>query len=164
MLKDPSLIVAGIESLESQEDSSLEADIAETERELRSVQHEEDRAIRLFVSGKITEDQLDLQRKFITERLEGLQAKSADYKARALAGVEKRDLVKNILAWVGEMGQGLDELPDEEKRDLLRLVLNESTIDGNNNVSISLAIPMGDSVPLATTSSSPRRARPSSRY
>ena len=31
---------------------------------------EEDRAVRLFVSGKITEAQLDLQRKFITERLE----------------------------------------------------------------------------------------------
>ena len=153
VLKDPSLIVAGIECLESQEDSSLEADIAETKRELRSVQHEEDRAIRLFVSGKVTEDQLDLQRKFITERLERLRAKLADYQARALAVVDKRDLAKNVLAWVGEMGQGLDELPDEEKRDLLRLILNESTIDGNNKVSINLAVPVEDSVSLATTSS-----------
>ena len=36
---------------------------------------EEDRAIRLFVSGKITEAQLDIQRKFITERLESAKAK-----------------------------------------------------------------------------------------
>ena len=36
------------------------------ERDLRSIQMEEDRAIRLFVSGKITEAQLDLQRRFIT--------------------------------------------------------------------------------------------------
>ena len=75
VLKDPSLIVAGIESLESEKDKSLDVDIAETERELRGVQQEEDRAIRLFVSDKITEAQLDRQRKFITERLEGLHSK-----------------------------------------------------------------------------------------
>ena len=37
---------------------------------------EEDRAIRLYVSGKITGEQLDLQRKFVTERLESLRAKA----------------------------------------------------------------------------------------
>ena len=43
---------------------------------------EEDRAIRLFVSGKITEAQLDHQRRFITERLESARARLDDYRAR----------------------------------------------------------------------------------
>ena len=51
----------------------LDEEIGKAEGQLRSVQMEEDRAIRLYVSGKITEDQLDHQRKFITERLEILR-------------------------------------------------------------------------------------------
>ena len=53
----------------------MEKQIAGTERELQKVQFEEDRAIRLYVSEKITEEQLDRQRKFITERLETLREK-----------------------------------------------------------------------------------------
>ena len=60
---------------------------------------EEDRAIRLYVSGKITQDQLDLQRKFITERLESLRAKVDDYRAREAIGARKRELTEAVLAW-----------------------------------------------------------------
>ena len=72
--------------------------ITKTERELRSVQMEEDRAIRLYVSAKITEEQLDLQRKFITERLESLRAKLDDYRGREASGAEKRELLEAVLA------------------------------------------------------------------
>ena len=71
---------------------------------------EEDRAIRLYVSGKITADQLDLQRKFITERLESLRAKLDDDRAREASGAEKRALMEAVLAWVGEVGEGLDRV------------------------------------------------------
>ena len=48
------------------------------------VQIEEDRAIRLFVSGKISENQLDRQRKFITERLDNCRARLDDYRAQTI--------------------------------------------------------------------------------
>ena len=65
-LENPGLIVAGIEALNAQEDGGgLAEEIAEAERDLQKVQMEEDRAIRLYVSGKITEDQLDRQRRLI---------------------------------------------------------------------------------------------------
>ena len=55
----------------SSEGSGLEEEeVAQAERDLRSIQMEGDRAIRLFVSGKITEAQLDHQRRFITERVD----------------------------------------------------------------------------------------------
>ena len=69
-------------------------------RDLRRIQMEEDRAIRLFVSGKITEDRLDLQRRFITERLERARAKLDDYWAREASGAEKRQLMETVLTWV----------------------------------------------------------------
>ena len=49
---EPDLIVAGIATLESQEGGGMEEKIAQAERDLRSIQMEEDRAIRLFVSGR----------------------------------------------------------------------------------------------------------------
>ena len=99
VLQNAALIVAGIEALEDREGGGLAEEIAKAELELRSVQMEEDRAIRLYVSGKITEDQLDLQRKFITERLESLRAKVDDYRAREASGARKRELTEAVLAW-----------------------------------------------------------------
>ena len=92
VMENPDLIVTGIESLDSQEGEGLDEQIARAERELQKVQFEEDRAIRLYVSEKITEEQLDRQRKFITERLETLRARLADYRSKEAASIEKRAL------------------------------------------------------------------------
>ena len=144
VLQNPDLIVAGIATLDSQEGGGMEEEIAQAERDLRSIQMEEDRAIRLFVSGKITEAQLDLQRRFITERLESARAKLDDYRAREASGTEKRRLMEEVLAWAREFGQGLDELTPEERHDYLQMLVEQVIIDRDNNVDITLAIPIDD--------------------
>ena len=144
VLQNPDLIVAGIDTLDSQEGGGLEEQIAQAERDLRSIQMEEDRAIRLFVSGKITEAQLDHQRKFITERLESARAKLDDYRAREASGTEKRRLMETVLTWARNVGQGLDELTDEQRKEILQMVLEQVVIDRDNNVDITLAIPIDD--------------------
>ena len=78
VIQNPNLIVAGIVPLDSRETGGLEEQIALAERDLRTTQTREERAFTLFVSGKITEDQLDNQRRFITERLENVRAKLED--------------------------------------------------------------------------------------
>ena len=94
----------------------LEEQIARAERDLRSIQTRDERAITLFVSGRITEAQLDNQRKFITERLENVRAKLDDYRAWAASGAEKVRLVEAVFAWSSDVGQGLDELTPEQLR------------------------------------------------
>ncbi len=144
VLQNPDLIVAGIDTLDAQEGGGLEEEIAQAERDLRSIQMEEDRAIRLFVSGKITEAQLDHQRKFITERLESARAKLDDYRAREASGTEKRRLMETVLTWARNVGQGIDELTDEQRKELLQMVVEQVVIDRDNNVDITLAIPIDD--------------------
>ena len=95
-VQNPEVIVAGIGPLEAQKDSGLAEEIARAERDMRDVQLEEDRAIRLFVSGKITEDQLDHQRKFITQRLNHCRTKLDDYRTRQSIEAEKRVLVERV--------------------------------------------------------------------
>ena len=144
VLQSPDLIVAGIADLDSQEGVGMEEEIAQAERDLRSIQMEEDRAIRLFVSGKITEAQLDLQRRFITERLESARAKLDDYLVQETSGAEKRRLMEEVLTWAREFGQGLDEVTPEERHDYLQMLVEEVVIDRDNNVDITLALPIDD--------------------
>ncbi len=144
VIQNPGLIVAGIDTLDSQDNGGLEEEIAQAERDLRSIQMEEDRAIRLFVSGKITEAQLDHQRRFITERLESARARLDDYRAREAGGTEKRRLMEAVVAWAREVGKGLDDLTDEQRKEILQMVVEQVVIDRNNNVDITLAIPIDD--------------------
>ena len=150
VLENPGVIVTGIEAMDSRADTGeLAEEIAIAERELQKVQMEEDRAIRLYVSGKITEKQLDRQRKFITERLETLRLKLDDYRAKEMAEAEKRALGEHIVEWAHRIGGRLDDLTDEERREVLRLLLDGATIDRRNNVDLTLAIPTEDVVSIA---------------
>ncbi len=162
VLENPGVIVAGIEAMDSRADNGeLTEEIAIAERELHKVQMEEDRAIRLYVSGKITEKQLDRQRKFITERLETLRLKLHDYRAREMAEAEKRALGEHIVEWAHRLGGRLDHLTDEERREVLRLLLDGATIDRSNNVDLTLAIPTEDVMSIAGQSSRSRTSRAS---
>ena len=60
VLQGPSVIVAGIAALGEGGGASLSEEQTKVERDLRGVQMEEQRLVRLFVSGKITEEMLDL--------------------------------------------------------------------------------------------------------
>ena len=97
MIQNPELIVPGIESQGTQEDGGLAEQTARAERDLSRVQVEEERAIRLYVSGKITESQLDQQRRFITERLEAARAKLDSLRARESLATGKRLLLKDLV-------------------------------------------------------------------
>ena len=150
VLENPDLIVAGIEAMNSQADGgALAEEIARAERDLQRVQMEEDRAIRLYVSGKITEKQLDHQRRFITERLETLRKVLDDYRARESAQTERRELAERVVEWAERIGDGLDDLPQGKRREVLRLLLDGATIDRHNSINLTLAVPTEDVVSIA---------------
>ena len=163
VLANPDLIVAGIEALNS-DDGGPDEERARLERDLQRVQLEEDRAIRLYVTGKITEEQLDHQRRFITERLERLRAELDDSRAAEPARAEQRLLLEGVAKWAQRAGDSLDDLPDEERREVLRLLLDGATIDGENNVTLTLAIPTQEFVSIETPAPDcPNRIRRRSR-
>ncbi len=164
VLEEPAVIVAGIESIGKGDEGGLSEEAARVERDLEKVQLEEDRAIRLYVAGKITEEQLDHQRKFITERLESLREKLSDCRARESAQAGQRALVERVVEWGERIGEGLDHLSEDKRRDVLRLLLDEVTIDRENRVNLTLAIPTEDLASIAPpVSSSPNRTRRRSR-
>ena len=78
--------------------------------------------------------------------METLRERLNDYRARESALVEQRELMEQVAQWAQRMGDGLDDLPQEKRREVLRLLLDEATIDGENNVNLTLAIPTEDLV------------------
>ena len=121
VLQNPDLIVGGIDTLNSQEGGGLGEEIAQAER--------------------------DLQRKFITERLERARTKLDDYRAQDASGAEKRRLMETILDWAKKVGKGIDELTDEERKEMLQKIVEQVVIDKDNNVNITLTIPIDDNTP-----------------
>ena len=142
VLQLPGVIIAGIAALGEHGGESLAEEQAKVERDLREVQIEEERLVRLYVSSKITEKMLDLQRKFITERMEHLRAKVEDYRTSAAMEVTKEQMAESVQAWAETVAQGLDTLSAEEQRGVLREVVDEITVDRDNNLVITIAIPL----------------------
>ena len=102
------------------------------------------------MTGKITEEQLDRQRRFITERLERLRADLDACRAREAGEADQRLVTEQVLGWAKRAGEGLDGLSDAERREILNLLLDEGSIDGDNNVTLTLAIPTDEFVSIGT--------------
>ena len=56
--------------------------------------------------------------------------------------------MENIVAWAERMSDRLDGLPDEGRREVLQLLLDGATIDRDNNIEITLAVPIDDFVSI----------------
>ena len=68
------------------------------------------------------------------------------------------------MKWANRVGDGLDDLPQEKRREVLRLLLDEVTIGGENNVNFTLAVPMEELESIGSpVSDSPSKIRPRSR-
>ena len=80
--------------------------------------------------------------------------KLGDYRARESADSGKRVIMEHVVEWARRAGDGLDNLPDKERRDVLRLLLDGVTIDRYNNVNLTLAIPTDDLVSIAQPATS----------
>ena len=148
VVRSPEIIVTGLEALSAGQDTGLEEAITQAERDLRDTQLEEDRMLRLFVSGKIDEDQLDRQRQFVTERLKHCQDQLENYRAREAARKDKHGHAEHITQWARTIEAVLDNLGPEERQEVLKLLLDNVTIDADNCVSITLTIPLKGAVAI----------------
>ena len=56
-----------------------------------------------------------------------------------------------VLEWAEKVGEGLDDLPSEERRDVLQILLDRVMVDRDNNVVITLGIPTDDLVAIGNS-------------
>ena len=136
--------------------AEIREEIDRAEAELRKVTNEEDRLVRLFVMDKLTEQQLSRQRKYITERQEAAEERLAGLRQQARI-VEDRDVgLDSVREWIGRLAEGLADLDDKGRREVLGLVLDGVNIDGASNVRLDFAVPV-EPVSVATSTISGAR-------
>ena len=131
----------------------LDADVALAERALVKVSAEEDRAVWLYINGDIDDAMLTRQRRFITERLEAAQAVLDGLRGQQRAEWDRQAVADSITAWAGKLAERIGDLDAEGRRDVLRLVLEAVTIDGDDRVRLTFAAPAEfDDARMATSS------------
>ena len=147
-------------------DDSLTADIDGAERDLGKVADESARLLRVYVSGLINEDELTHQRKFITERLESAKERVEGLRIQQAANEERAQTANTVTAWAARIGEGLDDLDDDGRREVLRQVLESGTIDSSNSVRLHFVLapqppPTPRGLPGRWHSTTPSRGRSS---
>ena len=152
VLRNPDLILSGIDVMDTVAGKDLAEEAASIERELRSVQKQEDRAIYLYVAGGIDKRQLERQRVRINERLEILRGKLGSIRAQEATAADRRQATENIIAWMDEIGNDLNELAPEERRKILLTIVEGITVDRHNKVDIALAVPTGEMLSIVSPS------------
>ena len=75
------------------------------------------------------------------------------------SGTKNWEVTEAVLAWARDVGEGLDELPPEQLKEVLRMVVDEVTVDRDNNLDITLAIPIDDESVSIASQPSPRGGR-----
>ena len=156
ILENPQLIVAGIEALDSEDDGFSPDEVARAEKEIKKIQEDDERAVRLYVTGRITEEELDREREFIRQRLEAVNQKLDDYRVRQAAGAYQRELSDTVTAWAEKVGQGLSALSEEQRKEILSLVVEDVVVGNDNKVNITLVIPFDESMSIASEVSTPK--------
>ncbi|MDE0603742.1 MAG: hypothetical protein OXI18_04995 [bacterium] len=83
------------------------------------------------------------------------------YRGRESAQAGQRVALDQVVEWAHSVGASLDGLAGEERRELLDLLLEDATIDGENRIALTLAIPAdGKLVPIAEPEPSYRSSNP----
>ena len=130
--------VDSIDTYHQCDDGQLKKRLAQAERDLQTVHMEETRAITLCVKGTISDVELDQQRKIITQKLETLRAKLDECLGQVAAAAEAYDVSR----WTERVCEGLNSLTSQERKQAVLLLLDHLTIDGQNGVSITMAVPV----------------------
>ena len=162
-LADPDSFVDTLLSMNDTDSASAPAEeIGRAEVDLRKITAEEDRIIRLYAMDKLTETQLDRQRRFITERREAAEERLAGLRAQ-FQTVQDRDIgLDSVREWVGRIGDRLADLDDEGRREVLRLVLEDVIVGGDDTLRLNFVLPVDEpfSVATRTTASACRGSGP----
>ena len=113
---------------EVEEESEAAKALRVAEADLRKLESMEERAVSLYVSGQIDDRMLTRQRRLYQERLEHYRERvdSLRQQEAAAAAALVLDTVK---AWDGRIREGLADMTGEQRRDLLRSVVEGIAVD-----------------------------------
>ena len=148
-LQNPELLGVALECegrMAQEAESHLLEAIGRIERRLADLDIQSQRILRLFVTGKWAEADLDMQRTVIMEEREALEAELAERYEQRNRQIDHRELLRRV-STIAEVAAQLPVsvrvmTPDEYRQamDLVRLILQRVTLDRHGKLTIDMTI------------------------
>ncbi len=141
LISDPDLLEEAVRTqVAALKERGAYADLDDVRRSLDKLTAEEDRVITMCSRGKITEVQMARQLRRFTERREHYQNRVAILEAEVQEADRQLGRAKDFRQVAAEIAGRLDDLSFDERRRVLRAVVESISIDGKNNVRIDVAV------------------------
>lgn len=141
LIKEPKILRDAIGGEEKEKDSITETDIRHLDKLIEENKVEQNRILRLYRKGKITEQQLDDQLREIEKAYSILVLNKEQFKSQLTEKTQRANQLKNIEQRLRELNSKIDNYSFEEKRFLIRLICpgdneNRITILDNGEIEI----------------------------
>ena len=143
IIKDPQGFLSNLEAQSIDDDriNSLPAEIRRVRRILDKENEAKTFVIRMGSLGRLTEGELDEQLEIIREKVEHNEELLADLLGQENMVKMQKDHKEHIKAYLSSIKQVLHDLTDTQRRELIRLLYTRISIDGQNRITLTVALP-----------------------
>ncbi len=140
VLQNPMVIADGIKDGKGPDQSILDT-LASAKRSVSDLKWKRQKTIKLHIDGAITKEDLDVQLKLTTERMEFVNGEVERLSKEVSAQKKKQLDLSNLEALSVQFKDIIADLTPEEQAEIARLLIKQVWIDGEGNVEIEFAIP-----------------------
>ena len=150
------------EALDTDGGDTLDADVETLERDLERIGKENERAAHLYTSGRIDDKLFDKLTGRTADRMAALTDRLEGLKRQRRESTDRAGLVDSVRAWAARIGEGIEDLDLEGRKEIARLVLDGVEVDADGGVTVTFRLPVsvGEHVSdVAFTSQSASRSQ-----
>jgi len=142
VVENPALIAQGIQSCQEQKaGGGLIRELESAKRQASELGLKKHKAIDLQIRGLITEKDLAIQLKFINERLEFFEAEVARLSEEVAKIQQSQMNFTNLEQVSAQIKARLNGITEEDRAELVRLLIHRVWADGKGNIIIEFAVP-----------------------
>jgi site-specific DNA recombinase len=132
---------------------TVEALLRQKRKELRQQEAEKQRLLDLYQAGGISLEEITPRLQDIRSRMKNIEGEVSRLEQEGQQQQQHLRLVEQLTAFQNKIGQNLDALPFEDKRQVLRLLVNEVVVDSvQEELTIKHVIPIDEMLPLHSRS------------
>ena len=127
----------------------IQALIAKKDKELRYQENEKQRLLDLYQAGRVTLDEISTRLDTIRHRVLKIQQEHALLKEGARQKHQTLQLIEQFQTFKLKFADNLDALSFEKKKQVIRLLVDEVSVDSNaQNITVKHIVPMTRNFPL----------------
>ena len=143
IIKNPQEFLSNLEAQSIDDDklNSLPAEIRRVRHTLDKENAAKTFVIRMGSLGRLTEEEFDEQLEIIREKVEHNEELLADLLGQENMAKMQEDHKEHIKAYLSSIDQVIGDLTDTQRRELIRLLYTRISIDGQNRITLTVALP-----------------------